>query len=205
MFNIPTRYHAAGEKLPERHQLLLMLDDGSAISFTGSLGGPIFLFKVDNNGIPINYSNTSFPSILSDEFSLEFFMNLIKTTELRSLSAKAFLATKNRIPGLDNSILQEILWEAKVNPKSKMVALNEDDFVRIYEAIRKVFPAVIASGGKDTEKDLFCNDGGYKTKVSKNTVNHPCVRCGDIIVKEAYLGGAVYYCPTCQKYIVKEK
>ncbi|MDF2686271.1 MAG: glycosylase/AP lyase, DNA-binding [Clostridia bacterium] len=200
MFNIPTRYHKKGDILPKRHQLLLELDDGSAISFTGSLGGPIFLFEVNEKGQPINYSNVNFPSVLSDEFSLDFFLKLIKNTELRSLSAKAFLATKNRIPGLDNVILHEILWEAEVNPKSKMVALTEKDFIRIFEAIKKVFPAVIAQGGRDTEKDLFGNDGGYITRASKNTLGKPCTRCGENIIKESYLGGAVYYCPGCQVF-----
>ena len=54
-------------------------------------------------------------------------------------------------------------------------------------------------GGRDTERDLFGKRGGYKTKLSKNTLQNPCPNCGDTIKKEAYLGGAVYYCPTCQK------
>jgi formamidopyrimidine-DNA glycosylase len=197
IFNIPTYYHKHDEKLPKKHQLLLTFDDGSALSFTGSLGGPLFLFQVDENGNAINWSS-SFPSVLSDDFSEEFFMNLIDNTEFRSLSAKAFLATKGRIPGLDNSILQEILWEAKVNPKSKMVNLTNDDFNKMYKAIKKVFPTVIEYGGKDTEKDLFGNKGRYITKVSKNTLGLPCERCGEPIIKEAYLGGSVYYCPKCQ-------
>jgi formamidopyrimidine-DNA glycosylase len=204
MFNIPVRYHAKGEELPKRHQLLLCFDDGSSLSFCGSLGGPIFLFKVDENGLPVGYSNTDFPSVLSEAFSLEFFLDLIKKTELRSLSAKAFLATKNRIPGLDNFILHEILWEAEVNPKSKMAALSDKDFTRMYDAIKKVFPAVIAAGGRDTEKDLYGNYGGYMTKASKNTLGKPCARCGESVVKEAYLGGAVYYCPGCQKFYDKK-
>jgi formamidopyrimidine-DNA glycosylase len=53
-------------------------------------------------------------------------------------------------------------------------------------------------GGRDTEKDLFGNIGGYKTILSKNTFKNPCPHCGDAIVKETYLGGAVYFCPTCQ-------
>ncbi|MCX6259347.1 MAG: endonuclease VIII, partial [Bacteroidia bacterium] len=50
-----------------------------------------------------------------------------------------------------------------------------------------------------TEKDFFGNNVGYKTILSKNRVRHPCPKCGDLIMKESYLGGAVYYCPTCQK------
>ncbi len=200
IFNIPTYYHAAGEKLPLKHQLLLIFDDGSALSFRGSLGGPLFLFQLDEYGKPVSW-NSSFPSVLSDEFSEEFFMNLIAQTEFRSMSAKAFLATKGRIPGLDNSILHEILWEAKVNPKTKMVYLTSDDFINMYNAIKKVFPAVIDNGGKDTDKDLFGKEGRYITKVSKKTLGKPCHCCGELIIKEAYLGGSVYYCPKCQPFV----
>ena len=53
-------------------------------------------------------------------------------------------------------------------------------------------------GGRDTEKDLFGAFGGYKTRMSKNTVGLPCLKCGEAIVKEHYLGGSVYFCPSCQ-------
>jgi len=201
MFHVlATLYHEKNAKRPKRHQLLLELDDGTALSFCGSLGGPLFLFEVDENGKAIGYAS-DFPSVLSDDFSLDFFMNLIRNTPLRSMSAKEFLATKNRIPGLDNSILHEILWEAEVNPKTKMVSLGEADFARIYEAIKRVLPAVIGAGGKDTDKDLYGQFGGYETRVSKKTLGTPCERCGGLIVKEAFLGGAVYYCPQCQPYV----
>lgn len=53
-------------------------------------------------------------------------------------------------------------------------------------------------GGRDTEKDLFGNSGRYKTMMSKNNVGIACMACGDIIKKESYLGGSVYYCESCQ-------
>ena len=201
MFNsVAPLYHEKGSPVPRRHQLLLEFEDGSFLTLCGSLGGPIFLFQADPDGNPLHYTN-SFPNLLSDAFSLEFFMEMIRATELRSLSAKAFLAAKNRIPGLDNGILHEILWEARVNPKTKMVFLTENDFISVYHAIKKVFAAVIERGGKDTDKDIYGNFGQYITHVSKNTAEKPCARCGGIVVKEAYLGGAVYYCPNCQPYI----
>ena len=201
MFNIPTRYFAPGEPLPKRHQLLLTLEDGASLAMCGSLGGPIFLFEVDGRGYPIVWPSHDFPSVLSDGFTEDFFLGLIEQTELRSLSAKAFLAARNRIPGIDNYILHELLWEAEVNPKSKMAALAAEDFKRMHAAIVRTFPAVIAAGGQDTEKDLYGNFGGYVTKASKNTLGKPCARCGAVIVKESYLGGAVYYCPGCQPVV----
>ncbi len=205
MFGIPTRYYAAGEKLPKRHQLLLTFDDGSSMALCGSLGGTIYLFKVNKQGLAIDYLPSDFPSVLSDDFSESFFLNLIKSTDLTKLqpskSVKCFLAAKNRIPGLDNVILHEILWEAQINPKSVMSALGQDEYKRLYSAIKKVFPTVIAAGGLDTQKDIYGNFGSYITKASKHTLGKPCQRCGQPIVKEAYMGGAVYYCPNCQPLI----
>ena len=202
---IPVRYYGADEKQPKRHQLHLTFDDGSVLVLCGSLGGVVFLFKVDEDGWAIDYQN-KFPSLLSTDFSEELFLKLIDNTDLSKLkpakSVKCFLATKNRIPGLDNIILHEILWEAKVNPKSVMAALGRDEYKRLYAAMKKVLPAVIAAGGRDTQKDIFGNYGGYITKASKNTLGKPCERCGELIVKEAYLGGAVYYCPKCQPLII---
>ena len=56
-------------------------------------------------------------------------------------------------------------------------------------------------GGRDTERDLFHNRGGYKTILSPNTIKNPCPICGSRPVREKYLGGTVYYCPVCQPVI----
>lgn len=205
MFSLPTRYFAPGEKLPKRHQLLLTLDDGSCLSLCGSLGGTIYLFEVNEQGLAVDYLPPDFPNVLTKDFTEKVFLDLIRDTDLSKMqpakTVKCFLATKNRIPGLDNSILHEILWKAKVNPKSVMAKLGEDEYKRLYHSIKEVFPAVITGGGKDTDKDLFGNFGGYITRAGKNTLNHPCERCGTPIVKEAHLGGVVYYCPKCQPLI----
>jgi len=59
---------------------------------------------------------------------------------------------------------------------------------------------MVQRGGRDTEKDIFGSPGGYKTILSAKTKTMPCPVCGDIIIREAFLGGNVYFCPTCQKY-----
>lgn len=202
MFSLPTRYYAPGEKPPKRHQLYLTFNDGSSLALCGSLGGTIYLFRVDENGFAVDYPPPDVPSVLSEDFSEAFFIHMIERTDLAKLkpakTVKCFLATNNRIPGLENSILHEILWEAQVNPKSDMAALDEAAYKRLYAAIKKVFPAVIAAGGLDTGKDIFGNPGGYVTKAGRNTLDKPCARCGEIIAKEPHLGGVVYYCPKCQ-------
>ena len=46
--------------------------------------------------------------------------------------------------------------------------------------------------------DLFGKWGSYQTLLSKKSFSEPCRLCGDKIKREAYLGGNIYFCPTCQ-------
>jgi Formamidopyrimidine-DNA glycosylase len=57
----------------------------------------------------------------------------------------------------------------------------------------------VAGGGRDTERDLFGNWGGYETKLSKNTARSLCPNCGGAIKKATYMGGSIYYCEHCQE------
>lgn len=52
------------------------------------------------------------PDPLSDDFSEEYFHRLYGEQDGK-LSVKAFLATKQRIPGLGNGVLQDILFHAR--------------------------------------------------------------------------------------------
>jgi formamidopyrimidine-DNA glycosylase len=55
--------------------------------------------------------------------------------------------------------------------------------------------------GRNTEKDLFGNAGGYCTILSSKTLAYQCQTCGDGLKREAYLGGNIYFCPTCQPLV----
>ena len=53
-------------------------------------------------------------------------------------------------------------------------------------------------GGRDTEKDLMGQSGGYQTYLSAKTWRGACPFCGGAIIRQAYLGGNVYFCIRCQ-------
>jgi formamidopyrimidine-DNA glycosylase len=111
---------------------------------------------------------------------------------------KALLATEQRIPGLGNGVLQDILFNAGVHPKRKKSTLSDFQKAELFHCLKVTLKSMTDRGGRDTEKDLFGNLGGYKSVLSKNTYSVPCPNCGDTIIKEAYLGGTIYYCPACQ-------
>jgi formamidopyrimidine-DNA glycosylase len=175
-------------------------DDASAISCTVQMWGGMLCYRRGDeaNGIPEGYTLKIQPSPLEDEFDEAYFRRLAAEARPATMSAKMFLATEQRIQGLGNGVLQDILWTARIHPKRKLTTFSKDDWHGLYHAVKTVLAEMTEQGGRDTERDLFGQRGGYLTVLSKNTVGQLCPACGGIIVKEAYLGGAVYRCPQCQ-------
>jgi formamidopyrimidine-DNA glycosylase len=118
--------------------------------------------------------------------------------EAQKLSLKALLATEQRIPGLGNGVLQDILFNAGMHPRKKAGTLSEKERGILFDSLKKTLSEMTAGGGRNTELDLFGRPGGYRTILSKNTAGKPCPVCGAVIKKEAYLGGSIYYCENCQ-------
>jgi formamidopyrimidine-DNA glycosylase len=191
-------YLKAGEKHPAKHLLLLEFTDGSAFCATVQMWGGMFCFKAGENGGFIETTAAKDkPSPLSDAFNRAYF-DTLSDEKTPKLSAKAFLATEQRIPGLGNGALQDILWTAGVHPKRKIAALTKIELDAIFSAVKDVLFKMAAEGGRDTETDLYGQPGGYKTVLSKNTAGTACPKCGTMIIKEAYMGGSIYYCAGCQ-------
>lgn len=189
---------AAGEKRPPKHQLLLEFDDGSAVAGTVQMHGLLYAFPSGANDGNFYYmAARKKPSPLSAEFTKLYFEGLL--SELKpSMSAKGFLATEQRIPGLGNGVLQDILFQAGIHPKNKVGGFSSADLDRLYRSVKETLSEMTRKGGRDTEKDLYGNPGGYGTILSAKTWKNPCPVCGGKLIRQAYLGGNVYFCPNCQ-------
>lgn len=191
------RYVMPGETPPEKHQLLVSLDDGSALVCTVQMYGGVWAFLEGRFDNPYYEIARSKPSPLSDAFDAAYFDGIVAAAPA-SLSAKGLLATEQRIPGLGNGVLQDILLRARVNPRTKTNKLSDSEIESLFESVKKTLAEMTALGGRDTEKDLFGHSGGYKTRLSSKTYGMPCPQCGGPVVKQAYMGGSVYFCPECQ-------
>ena len=194
---VNARYYAPGAKRPDKHQLLLELDDGGAIICTVQMYGGMWAFPDGANEDFYYAVGKQKPSPLSDAFDAAYFQTLM-TDEARKLSAKAFLATEQRIPGLGNGVLQDILWAAKIHHKKKMSTLTDAQLEAMFRTVKRLLAEMTAAGGRDTEKDLFAKPGGYRTVMSKKNAGMPCPVCGGVIRRMAYLGGNIYICDHCQ-------
>ncbi|MNO90345.1 Formamidopyrimidine-DNA glycosylase [compost metagenome] len=195
---INLRYYEDGIKLPAKHQLHIGFEDGSSIVATVQMYGGLLSYphgSCDNSYYLIAKEK---PHPLSDAFDEDYFYNMVSEHSSAG-SLKALLATNQRIPGLGNGALQDILFNAKLHPKKKTETLTDSEIKNLFLAIKGTLADMTKQGGRETERDLFGRSGAYRTLVSKNTVDKPCAVCGEIVVKQAYLGGSIYFCPACQK------
>jgi formamidopyrimidine-DNA glycosylase len=191
------RFFAAGEVLPTKHQLSIEFMDGSALIATVQMYGGLYAFLAGQNDNPYYLAAREKPSPLTERFNEAYFEQLWAGAK-PTLSVKAFLATEQRIHGLGNGVLQDILFNARVHPKSKLAALSAAEEVGLFTSIKKTLAQMAARGGRDTEKDLFGRAGDYATILSKKTLQTPCPVCGGILLRQSYLGGNIYFCPACQ-------
>jgi formamidopyrimidine-DNA glycosylase len=139
------------------------------------------------------------PTPIDAEFTLEYFLELIdQVSGQKKQSAKGLLTQDQAIPGLGNSIAQDILFQAGIHPKQDLSQLGESQKEKFYKTIRSTVEDIIQAGGRYDEYDLFGEKGGYVRLMDKNALEKPCPACGGEIQKIQYLGGSCYLCPTCQ-------
>ncbi|MBN1373787.1 endonuclease VIII [Candidatus Dojkabacteria bacterium] len=203
---INLRFLGKDAKRPPKHQLLLEFADGTALCASVQMYGGLWLYtkseKIDNKYITGAIQK---PSPYTKEFTKAYFDKLINDESVQKLSIKAFLATEQRIPGLGNGVLQDILYNAKLHPKQKIMNLSNSEKSTLFKSVTDILLEMATKGGRDVETDLFGNPGGFICQVSKNTVGKPCPKCKSKIVKLAYMGGSVYFCPDCQKETVSKR
>ena len=82
-----------GSPLPQKHQLLLKLEDGSVLFAAVQMYGGILCFRMDEVSNPYYLGAKSKPSPLLDAFDRAYFDAILAPEEAKKLSAKALLAT----------------------------------------------------------------------------------------------------------------
>lgn len=193
------RYYDSPKKFPKKSQLLILFDDDTAVGVSVQMYGAIGIFEEGTCEEGYYLGSKAKTSPLTDGFTYEYFKQVYDQSKGKKVSAKAFLGTEQRFPGIGNGTLQDILYQAGLHPKCDMESLTEEEFHRLYTSTCDTIRKMCEEGGRDTETDLYGNHGGYQTWLSKKTVWTPCTKCGYELRKASYLGGTIYYCENCQR------
>ncbi len=130
--------------------------------------------------------------ILSPEFTLEKFESLIKG---RRHQARVFLMDQAVLSAIGNAYADEILFAARIHPKTPCSSLSADQRRALFESIR----SVMAWGIAEVEK------AGQPVEVKvrdhmkvRNRKDQPCPVCGTTIRRAGVLGYDSFFCPQCQ-------
>ena len=191
-------HHPPGARLPKKYHLHIVFEDESFLTATTQMWGAFELYEKGAEQ-ERQYVKDMATTPVDPEFTFTYFDTLLDELATgKKRSAKALLTQDQVIPGLGNAIAQDILFHARLSPKHPIDDLDPDQRRALYDAIMNTVAAVIEKGGRYDEFDLYGNPGRYVRLMDKNAVGQPCPGCGGEVVRMQYLGGACYFCPTCQ-------
>lgn len=192
-------YHEPGVNPPEKYHLLIRFSDGSALSALTQMWGAMELYG-QGAELERQYIKGMRTTPVEPEFTYNYFNDLIdEMLKGEKRSVKSLLTQDQIIPGLGNAIAQDIMFNARLAPRRPLSELTPGMRRDLYDAIVDTVRDVIEAGGRSDELDLLGRPGGYVRLMSSATAGKPCPECGAAIQKMQYLGGACYFCPSCQQ------
>ncbi|NLC12446.1 MAG: endonuclease VIII, partial [Chloroflexi bacterium] len=135
LFNdgVNLRFHPTAGPIPAKHQLLVNFSDGTSLSASVAMYGGV-VCREKSATYENTYYQTAFnkPSPLTDAFDFTYFQSLIAPQSVQKLPLKAALATEQRIPGLGNGCLQDVLWVAQLHPRRKLNTLTDNEIRQLF-------------------------------------------------------------------------
>lgn len=192
-------YHPSPEKAPKKFDLQMNFTDGSVLTISIQMWGFVGAVSEEEARAQQQRIRAEARDPLSPEVSPHDFLRwLAEWADAPRTSAKKWIISRKYVTGLGNGYVQEILWRARIHPRRKMDTLSRSEATTLITCTQNVAREALAQGGRQAERDLFDQPGGFETALNKDTVNGPCPDCGTIIEKFSFEGGACYICPVCQ-------
>jgi len=188
--------HGAEDESPDRCQLILRFEDATCL--TVSVQGWGFLHLVTDAEAADRFAGHGL-SPLAEQFTYERFKEMVEGYERADKdSVKYLLISAGLISGIGNGHLQDVLFRAKLHPRRKVADITGRERRALFRAIRRTISEAARLGGRDTERGLHGEPGGYRPILDSRMKGEPCPECGAAIEKISYLGGSCYLCPSCQ-------
>lgn len=139
------------------------------------------------------------PEALSQEFTEDYFAKALKN---KTKKIKNLLLDQTVVAGLGNIYVDEVLWQAKINPVAESKDLTKQQVQDLYEAINSTIKEAIKLGGTTVHSFLNAEGqaGGYQDRLEVyGRAGEDCLRCGGKLVKIKVNGRGTTYCPNCQR------
>ncbi len=185
--------HPAGQKAPADLAFTLVLDDGRELRYRDDVQmGKVYVIRKDDvERVP------GLGKIGVDVLDAKAFTR----AEFRAIAArrrdqvKVFLMDKSALDAMGNAYADEVLFEAKLHPKTMVRSLSDVELDRLHDAIVKV----LGDAGKTIRKRKPPLDEKVRDFLKvRGRHGEPCPRCGATIRSAGVHGHDAEFCPECQ-------
>jgi formamidopyrimidine-DNA glycosylase len=183
---------AGDAKLPAALALAVEMDDGRELRIVDDkrMAKVYVTAQADAGQIPL-LGNLGV-EILSPRFTLEKFRALIAK---RRDQVRQFLMDKGTIASVGNAYADEILFAARLHPKTFCSKLSADEVDRLHAATVKVM--------RDASDEISRRDPPIETKLRdflavRGRDGKPCKVCGTTLRAVRVGDGDACFCPQCQ-------
>ncbi len=133
----------------------------------------------------------------------DFTWQILKTNLLRhkSMPVKVAIMDQSVVSGVGNIYANEACFDAKIDPKTKVKDLTDEEFKKLHQGIIKSLNDGIKHGGS-TRANFVDSEGrrGYFLDYAYvyGLDKKPCKKCGTTIQKITLGNRGTYFCPRCQ-------
>jgi len=142
------------------------------------------------------------PEPLEKEFSWEILKNnLLKH---KNMPIKVAIMDQTVVSGVGNIYASEACFNTKVDPRTKVSQLTDQDMKSLYRGVLKALRDGIKYGG--SSRAHFVDSEGHKGYFLDYAFvygrnGHKCKVCENKIKKITLGGRGTYFCPNCQKVV----
>jgi formamidopyrimidine-DNA glycosylase len=190
-------YHRSAAALPDRFHVRLDFAGGSFLTEQIVGWGWAKLVPEDELAAQRYPGRLGVSPVDPEAFTFEHFRAVLD--EHGKQTVKLVLLLQEAVAGIGNGYLQDILFKARIHPKRKAGDLGDGEQKELHRAIADILSEAVRLGGREGERDLYDQPGGYQPLLSTQSKGRPCPVCGTAIEKLALQGTASYVCPACQK------
>jgi formamidopyrimidine-DNA glycosylase len=114
----------------------------------------------------------------------------------RSGQLKGALTDQTLIAGIGNAYSDEILHAARLSPFKSADKLNDDELVRLFDAMRETLTDAL---GRQVGQKAATLKGEKRSGLRVHArTGLPCPVCGDTVREVSFADTSLQYCPTCQ-------
>ena len=183
---------AAGEKPLAALAFSLELEGGGSLHYGDEKSmGKVYLCEAGRFEAIPGYLQQGV-DVVSEAFTFEAFSALI---DRKRCQARVFVMDQAALSAIGNAYADEILFEARIHPKTPCYSLGPEKKREFYEAVR----SVLAWGIEEVEKaGLPLEDKARFHMRVRGRAGQSCPRCGRTIRKAGVLGYDSFFCPACQ-------